>query len=298
MPLFRTAEDWPRRPEALPAVSLLGRVLLGDPAEFDVVEAINVHMADADGRLQRIDRGLARRQWQELRAAYERIGVPVEVLPARPGLVDLCFTANPSLVLPLPDGGREAWLARMAHPSRQPEVALHEEFLAAAGIPLRRMPETVGRFEGCGDGLVHPGRHLLHAGVGPRTAEAAWQALAEAHPELDILVYELQDERFYHLDTALAPLSETCALYVREAFDRDGLELLQAAFPEAIAVPLHEALRFACNAHCPDGRHVLIERGCARAASEMRRRGFEPIELETSEFRKSGGSVFCLKLAF
>lgn len=298
MGLYRTAADWPRRAEALPAVALFRSVLLGDPAGFDVVEAQNVHMTGAGGRLHRVDREAARAQWHSLLEAYRGIGLEVELLPARPELPDAVFTANPALVLSLPDGGREAWLGRMAHPSRQPEVALHEEFLRRRGIPVRAMPAAVERFEGCGDGVLHPGRFLLHAGVGARSSERAWEVLAAAHPDLDVLVYRLQDERFYHLDTALAPLTERTALYVREAFDADGLALLQAAFPKAIEVPLAEALRFACNAHCPDRQHVLIQRGCAATVAELRRREFEPIELETGEFLKSGGSVFCLKLAF
>ncbi len=298
MGLFRTASEWLRRVEALPAVPLLSSVLLGDPAEFEVLEVINVHMAAADGGLQQIDRMSAKGQWHFLLDAYRGIGMRVEVLPAKPGLADSCFTANPSIVLSLPDGGRVAWLAKMAHPSRAPEVALHEEFLRGQGIEIREMPDSVSRFEGCGDGLLHPGRLLLHAGVGPRTEEAAWQVIAEAHPELDVLVYRLQDERFYHLDTALAPLAERTAMYVEEAFDAEGLELIHAAFPKAFPVPLAEGLNFACNAHCPDRCHVLIQRGCPETVAELKRRDFVPVELETSEFRKSGGSVFCLKLAY
>ncbi len=298
MGLYRTASDWPRRAEATPAVPLLSSVLLGDPAEFEVLEAINVHMATADGGLQQVDRMSAQGQWHSLLDAYRGIGMGVEVLPAAPGLADSCFTANPSMVLSAPDGGRVAWMAKMAHGSRQPEVALHADFFRQQGIPTREIPDAVERFEGCGDGLLHPGRYLLHAGVGPRTTAAAWEHIAEAHPEMDVLLYELQDDRFYHLDTALAPLAERTAMYVEQAFDQAGLDLIHAAFPKAFPVPLEEALRFACNAHSPDRCHVLIERGCPVTTAELRKRDFEPIELDTSEFRKSGGSVFCLKLAF
>jgi N-dimethylarginine dimethylaminohydrolase len=298
MGLYRTADAWPRRTPALPVTSLLSNVLLADPAEFRVAEAINVHMAGPDGRLKQVDTMTAAGEWRSLLDAYRGIGMRVEVLPPRAGLVDSCFTANPSIVLPLPDGSREAWLGRMAHPSRRDEVALHADFLRAEGLPVREMPEAVTRFEGCGDGLIHPGRFLLHAGVGPRTEIGAWEALAEAHPELDILVYELQDERFYHLDTALAVLAERTAMYVEEAFDEKGRELIHAAFPKAFAVPLEEGLNFACNAHCPDRTHVLIQRGCPRTVAELGRRDFLPVEVETGEFLKSGGSVFCLKLAF
>lgn len=295
MPLFRSLAEWPRRAADLPAVPRLRRVLLGDPAGFEVLEAINVHMRDASGALHRVDRARAREQWEALAAAYRRCGVEVAVMPAPPGLPDFCFAANPSMAVPLPDGRVEWWLSRMAHPSRRREVESHAAFARERGLALREMPDSVARFEGTGDGLFHPGRFLLHAGVGPRSDEAAWRALAEAHPGLDVLLYSLPNENFYHLDTALAPLDETRALLVREAFDARGLELAKAAFPASFEVPPEEALRFAANAHCPDGRHVLLQRGCPRTESWLHAQGLVPVPLETSEFLKSGGSVFCLK---
>ncbi len=298
MGTYAKLEQWKRRVEDLPRVEGLRRVLLGDPGAFQVAEAINVHMRDASGRLQRIDPSAARQEWEALAAAYRALGVEVHVLPARPELPDLCFTANPSLALPLPEKGEEIWLARMAHPSRAGEVPLHEAFFRERGLPIRTMPPQVPRFEGCGDGVLHPRRFLIHAGVGPRSDARAWEALAAAHPELEILLYRLEDPRFYHLDTALAPLDEKTALYVPEAFDRAGRALLRAAFEDAIPLSIEEALRFAANAHCPDGEHVLIQADCPQATAALRARGFLPIPLETAEFRKSGGSVFCLKMAF
>ncbi len=298
MPLFERASDWSRRPGDLPRVERLRRVFLGDPAAFDVVEAINPHMRESTGALCTVDRARARREWEALRDAYRRIGVAVEVLPAPPGLPDFCFTANPSMILPLPDGSHEMWLARMAHASRAGEVAAHRAFAEAQGLTVREMPPRVARFEGTGDGLLHPGRFLLHAGAGARTERSAWRALADAHPDLDVLVYGLADDRYYHLDTALAPLDETRALVVRSGFDEEGWRLVRTAFPRAFEVPPEEAARFAANAHCPDGKHVLMESGCTRTEAWLRSEGLVPVPLETGEFRKSGGSVFCLKQAW
>jgi len=41
---------------------------------------------------------------------------------------------------------------------------------------------------------------------------------------------------------------------------------------------------------------VLLQRGCERTSAALRAAGFTVRELETSEFLKSGGSVFCMKL--
>lgn len=296
MPLIERAEDWPRRPGALPAVPAPSAVLMADPAEFAVAEVHNPHMAGPDGAPHRVDPSRARAQWRALADAYRALGMAVHVLPAASGLADLCFTANPSLFLPLPGGG-EAWAARMTHASRRPETAAHRRWFARRGLAVREMPQGVERFEGGGDGIPHPGRFLLHAGVGPRTERAAWEALAAAHPDLDVLLYRLADPRFYHLDTALAALDESRCLFVPQALDADGLGLVHAAFADPIEIPPEEARNFAANAHCPDGRHVLLQRGSPRTEAALRARGFAPVPLDTGEFLKSGGSVYCLKQA-
>ena len=108
----------------------------------------------------------------------------------------------------------------------------------------------------------------------------------------------LLDERFYHLDTCLSLIDERHALFLPDALEADAARLVRTLFPDAIEVPKGEADSpgFACNAHSPDGRHVLMQRGSAATAKALRDRGFEPVELETSEFVKAGGSVFCMKL--
>jgi len=298
MPLFDRLGSWPRRPQHLPAVPRLTRVAMADPSGFDVVEAINVHMKDEAGSLRRVDKEKAQAQWQALAIAYRRLGVELALLPALPGHPDFCFAANPSLVLPLPDGSREMWMSRMTHASRVGEVAAHREFGKQVGLTIREMPTHVLRFEGTGDGILHPGRFLLHGGVSPRTSRAAWAALSQAHPEMDVLLYRMENPKYYHLDTALAPLDEQTALIVPQAFETEGLEMVRAAFPRFFEIPPEEGALFAGNAHCPDGKHVLLQSGCKVTEAWLRANGFEPVPLDTSEFLKSGGSVFCLKLAW
>lgn len=298
MPLYEDAPAWRRRGSGPSPVRPLTRVLLADPANFDVLEAQNVHMQSPTGALHRVDRGRARRQWETLAEAYRSRGIEVSILEPHAGHADFCFVANPGLVLPLPDGTTELWLSRMRHPSRRGEERALERFGRARGMAIREMPPSIPCFEGTGDGLLHPGRFLLHAGVGPRTDRAAWEALAAAHPDLHVFLLELRDERFYHLDTALCALDAARALVVREAFDDRGYGLLREVFPTVFEVPLEEALRFAANAHCPDGRHVFLERGCTETERWLERQGFEPVPIETGEFLKSGGSVFCLKQSY
>ena len=280
-------------PEQRPPRPAERRVLMADPAHFAVEYVINPHMAAHVGG---VDQPLARRQWSALRDAYVALGFTVDVLPAAPGLPDLVFIANQSFPVLWPDGRWGAVLSRMHHAQRQPEVALVAAWYAAAGGACVPLDVDGSSFEGTGDALWWPGRRLVVGGHGFRTDAAVYARLAElvAAP---VVALRLVDERFYHLDTCLSLLDERTALYVPEAFDAEGLALLEALVPRLVPVPIDDAAeRLACNGHCPDGRHVLLQSGCPQTVASLRELGFTPIELDTSEYLKSGGSVFCMKL--
>lgn len=275
----------PRPPEV--------RVVMADPAYFDVEYVINPHMA---GRIGSVDRVRARAQWQQVRAAYARIGYPVEIVPAVPGLPDLVFMANQSLPGQLPDGRWAAVLSRMHAPQRRAEVDVVKAWYSIRGALTFHLPDPELPFEGMGDATWVPGRRALVGGYGFRTDRAVYTHLARIF-SVPVLALRLVDARFYHLDTCLQLIDDHRALWVPEAFDEPSQQLLQAAFAELIRVPLEEAeAGLACNGHCPDGKHFIVHQGSPRTAALARELGLEIIEVDTGEFLKSGGSVYCMKL--
>lgn len=299
--LYRSPSEIDFRLEDLPAVPRPRRVLLTTPEHFDVQYVINPHM---EGHVGGIDPREARRQWEALRRTYEALGIEAVTVPGAENLLDMVFCANQTLPYLLPetpaDGAqRGVVLSRMHAPERQDEVPHYERFFRSQGYHIERLPTSVaGDFEGMGDALWHAGRYLLWGGYGFRTDAGAYEQIAE-RLDVRVIALALHDPAFYHLDTCLSMLDEASALYYPAAFDADGLALLRHFFPTLVEAPEDEARqRFACNAHCPDGRHVLIQRGCDETAGRLREAGFEPVELETDEFLKSGGSVFCMKQMF
>jgi N-dimethylarginine dimethylaminohydrolase len=271
---------------------------MADPAAFDVAYGINPHMRDASGALKRVDHAAARAQWNELKRAFESLGLEVDVVAPLAGQPDLVFCANQTLPIPAAatrDGRARLVPSNMRWPERRGEVEHVVNALARHGYVIERL-RTSEPIEGMGDGLWHPGRALLWAGVGPRSSTAAWTEIAERFA-LPILQLELFEPAFYHLDTALALLSEDACLWLPEALAPTSRALIEHLIPRRIEADPDEARTLlACNATCPDGRHVLLQRGATRTTARLRRAGFLPLELETSEFLKSGGSVFCLKL--
>lgn len=272
------------------------RVLLTDPAYFQVDYVINPHMA---GHIGGVDPARARAQWRALRDAYAGLGFAVEVVPAVSGLPDMVFCANQILPIRRPDGSHVAVASRMHTPQRAPEVTYYAEYFTSIGYEVLRLDDDLpGDFEGMGDALWHPGAYKLYGGYGYRTDRAVYERLARAL-DVEVVALELVDRDFYHLDTCLSLLDAATALYYPGAFSADGRRALARHVPHLLAVPEPEARRgFACNAHCPDGRHVLLQAGSPVTERLLRGAGFAPRPLDTGEFIKAGGSVFCMKLAY
>lgn len=269
------------------------RILMCTPEHFCVVDVKNPYMA---GNIGRVDRELAMAQWRELGRVFASLGHEVLTIAGEPGLEDMVFAANQTL----PGMGRDeipyVLLSRMRHPSRRREVTHFRAWFEHRGYRIRELSADAGCFEGQGDAIWHPGRQLLWGGHGHRTSLRAYAEIA-AQLAVPVLALELQHEGFYHLDTCFCVLARDAVLVHPGAFDQDGLELIAAMFPRVIEVGETEAARyFACNALCLDGRSVVLQRGARETVAALRDHGFEPIEVETGEFMKSGGSVFCLKV--
>ena len=281
--------------EDLPALPRPGRVLMAAPTYFNVEYVINPHMA---GNVGPVNRAEAKQQWERLKSAYEEFGIQPVTIPGVEGLPDLVFCANQSLPYYKPDGTKGVLLSRMHAPQRRDEVPIIEQFFSSMGFEITRLPPGDDSFEGMGDAIWHPGRYLLWGGYGFRTSPSVYEFVTDVL-NVPVLAIQLEDPDFYHLDTCFSVLDGRSVLIYPGAFLPEGLDLIRRFFPNVIAAPEDEARRlFACNAHCPDGRHVLIQQGCKVTVEALREAGFVPVELDTGEFLKSGGSVFCMKLMF
>ncbi len=250
------------------------------PDHYRIASIDNPHMVG-----QTVDSERARRQWNELVDAYQRIGIDVILATPAPNLPDMVFTANP--ILAGPSGSNVVVPANMRHPGRRAET----QHLLDALPEHKVMHATDDTFEGGGDFLWTPSGDLV-AASGPRTDVQAIASVANIFDVVPLQV-NLVNPQYYHLDTCLCILDDDTALWVPEAFDDAGRKALQDRF-QLIDVS-DEALLFAANAHCPDSQHVIIDAACQATMDKLRQHGFVPVPVDTSEFRKSGGSVYCMK---
>ena len=243
--------------------------------------AINPWMTGTDP----VDPGLAMRQWRALRDTYQSLGHQVRLIDPVPGLPDMVFAANGGIVI----GGR-ALGARFRHPERAAEADAYLDWFGAQGYQPVHRPRVVN--EGEGD-LVFTGSAIL-AGYGFR-AEASVQHDLAAAFGLPVILLRLIDPRFYHLDTALVALAPGVAAYYPAAFDDAARAALASHFSELIEAKDEDAEVLGLNA-VSDGYHVILPAEARSLAAQLAARGFQPIRVDMSEFRKAGGGPKCCTL--
>jgi N-dimethylarginine dimethylaminohydrolase len=280
----------------LPNMPAPSNVLMVKPTYFDVEYIINPHMK---GHIGRVDKMKATSEWQQLRDGFRELGLTVHTLNGEKGLPDMVFCANQSLPFYDENGNKKALMSTMHAPQRKGEVAIIEKWYREQGYEtLHLNPDLTETFEGMGDALWHPERKLLWGAYGFRTSENAYEQISEMF-NCPVTALELVDEKFYHLDTCMCMLSESSVLIYPGAFADEGLEMIHSLFENVITTTKYEAEKlFAVNATCPDGKNVMIQKGCTDTNKKLRHAGFAVHEYSTGEFLKSGGSVFCMKLLF
>ena len=265
-------------------------VLVCPPTYFDVVERKNPFMTMDTP----VDRKKAQQQWLTLRQTFAATGLQVHEYAPLQGAEDMVFSANPALAGLNRRGDRVAVASRMKFPSRSVEVPAIVERLTQLGYTVdTTIPPSVS-FEGGGDAVWHPARHVLYAGYGWRS-DATSHSVLERVFEAEIVPLRLTDERFYHLDTALCAVDSDTALIVAEAFDQGGLDELQRRLKRLVRIDLDEALSMAANAALGADGSVIIDGAAQTTIAKLKSLGYAVRAVDTSEFRKSGGSVYCMK---
>lgn len=259
-----------------------GKWLMCAPRFFGVEYEINPWMSVA----RKPETSLASGQWRNLHHTLIRLGAWVEYIEPQPGLPDMVFTANGGLTYQ-----NKVVLPRFKFPERAGEAPFFRQWFYQRGFQLYELKE--GGFEGEGDAFV-VGENLF-GGFGFRSDRTVYEEIRQLFGLKRIIYCELQDPRFYHLDTCFCPISTSQALCFPDAFSKDSLTAMKGAL-ELIAVPEDEAQCFACNSVVL-GKSIVIPSGAPKTIETLKSLGFEVYPVEVGEFLKAGGAVKCLSLS-
>ena len=269
--------------------------LMADPAHFRVDYQINPWMKPAAWRADPAAwTKTARRGWESLKAALERAGAQVHVMPGVEGLPDLVFPANAAIVL---DG--KALVARFRHPERAQEAPhFHAAFeaLRKAGV-VAEVRDVEGVFqEGAGDCIWDANRRLFWTASGPRSTADSLPLIAEAFGQ-EVVHMPLATEAYYHLDTCFCPLSGGEILYYEPALTREALRALHdhTSPDQRIEAEAADAEAFCVNA-VSLGRKLIMASPPPRLQDRLAERGYDVAGVDLEPFMLSGGGAFCMTL--
>ncbi len=267
-------------------MTLKQTIMMCAPDHFGVDYVINPWMA---GQCGQVDRARAQRQWQDLKTIIERFA-DVALIAPQPGLPDMVFTANAGLVW-----GNTVVVSRFRNVERQGEESFFRAWFAAKGFVCADWPQEVP-FEGAGDALWDRVAPVLWIGSGFRSDITAPPQLEKIYGRR-VIPLKLVDPRFYHLDTALCPLSGGYLMVHPQAFAPESLEALYSYVPpdKRIEVGADDAAQFSCNAVELAG-HVIMNGASEGLQDKIKKAGFTPILTPLTEFLKAGGTAKCLTL--
>lgn len=255
-------------------------LLLCPPTYFSVEYKINPWMNPSIP----VEQDLALKQWQALVNVYENLSLPINVIAPVSDLPDMVFAANGFFSI-----GKKAVVAGYRYRERQGETQFYKHWLKDHGFEVIDPKSIV--YEGQGDTLLVD--DLILQGYGFRSDKEIVRVLSNAFPNKKVVPLRLVDEWFYHLDTCCFPVNRELVYFYDKAFDQESVHTIKKYFKNAVAVSDEEALSFALNSVALD--HAVITNIKAKRFSDrLSSQGFNVIELDMSEFIKSGGAVKCL----
>lgn len=265
-------------------------VLMCPPTFFDVREPKNPYMGLP------IDRAKAQRQWEDLRRTLQDSGVKVETIDPVDELDDMVFAANQVFVGRHEQLGNFIVPSRMRYPSRHREVKFFVDWFHQRGYKVIDLDLDGEYLEGHGDLLWHPDSSRIWAAYGFRSTRGGVEKFAAAMQPLGfpVIPVQLVDEHCYHLDTCLCPLNDDAALIYPRAFSPESLNTVRRAWKRIHELTQDEAHQFMGNGIVANDRFIT-PRLTQNLEQILAQESLIPVVVDTSEFEKSGGSVFCMK---
>lgn len=229
-------------------------------------------------------------QHRALVDALAEAGVRVRTVKPVPGLPDLAFARDSSLMTPwgligLKPGARH----------RQGEVDVILEVARSTDTPVLGRIE-VGRVEGGDVCLLRPG-HVVIGISEHRTNLAGAQALGGLFEARGWRVTCTPVEPdLLHLDTHFCMLDRNLALGCLEKLDPSFLEELAGLGIDIVPVSGDEVSTLGCNVLALGRKRIISTGSAPRVDQAVRKLGFEVTVVALDEFTQCGGGVHCLTM--
>jgi N-dimethylarginine dimethylaminohydrolase len=261
---------------------MLRKVLTCKPNHFQVEYQINPWMKPGS-----VNQKLAMEQWQNLIDVYTQNGIEVEILDQTKDQPDMVFAADQGLIIN--SDSKLIVMSNFKHLQRQGETKNYQNWFSQNGYQVEFLPKEL-HFEGGGELIPWKGKYFIGSGL--RNSEVTHHYLADKY-DLEFIPLKLIDPKFYHLDTCFFVLNSDTAFYYPKAFSLESIEVLKSCFANLIEFSQVEVNGFAANS-VVSGDLVFMQTGNSTFKHKIQSFGYQAIEVDISEFMKSGGGIHCL----
>jgi N-dimethylarginine dimethylaminohydrolase len=196
----------------------------------------------------------------------------------------MVFSADQAVVK-----GNIALMSNFSQTERTGEQEQFRKWFKEHGYEQKFLPDG-SFFEGNGE--LHYWNDMYFVGTGFRTSIDSCKHI-ESILGLKVIPLKLVDPYFYHLDTCLLPLDSETVFYYPEAFDIESQETLKNLVPHLLPFSKEDSDVFTANS-VATGSTVICQKALPNFKKNVQERGFEIVEVDVSEFNKSGGGIHCL----
>ena len=224
-----------------------------------------------------VDVGLARQQWERYVDVLRRHGWTIDEVAPADDHPDAVFIEDAVVVF-----DDIAVVTRPGAEQRVGEIAGAEAAARRAGLEIHRI-EAPATLDG---GDVLKVDRSVYVGVGGRTDSAAVDQLTALLAPRGWIVRPVPIRTVLHLKSAVTALPDGTVLGFPG--DLDDMSM----FDRFVAVPEPAGAHIVLLG----GNRLLMATGAPSSAALFRSMGFEPVEVDISEFEKLEGCVTCLSV--
>ena len=258
---------------------VLRKVIVCEPQFMAIDEIINDVQKKYKNDNINIDRALT--QHHDFVAKMREEGVDVITLPANASFPEQVFTRDIGFTL-----GNQTFVSEMASSIRQGEETVLQKWLDTHHVPFQKLAQN--HIEG-GDVIIDG--KTIFIGLSHRTSQSAIEQLKTDLPDYEIIMVPF-DPKYLHLDCVFNILSPTEALIFPEALEVRTVKFLASRY-KLIKVSKEEQFTLGTNVLSIGNKKVFSLPINSQVNEEIRRHGYEVIEVDFSEIIKSGGSFRC-----
>lgn len=254
-------------------------VLMCRPDHFSVNYQINPWM-----KIGSVDKTRANLQWNKLVGSLKKQNIKVNIINQQKGLPDMVFAADQAVIK-----NKNLVISNFHYSERRNEVKEYLPWFENQNFNIHYLPKKYF-IEGSGECIWQNNR--LFVGTGFRNSPNVCKFLSK-FLDVETVCLELVNPRYYHLDTCFFILNPEVAFYYPHALSKRSIEILKELIPHLVPIKTEEAENFAANNLVTD-HHVIMQKGNKEISEKVKNFGYEVVELNMSEFMKSGGGIHCL----